>query len=54
MAEGYTSREIAEKLDLSQKTIESHRRNIRDRLEIGNLAGLVRFAVRTGLVPPDV
>lgn len=54
VAEGYTSREIAEKLDLSQKTIESHRRNIRDRLEIGDLAGLVRFAVRTGLVPPDV
>lgn len=54
VAEGYTSREIAGKLDLSQKTIESHRRNIRDRLEIGDLAGLVRFAVRTGLVPPDV
>lgn len=54
VAEGYTSREIAAKLELSEKTIESHRRNIRDRLEIESLAGLVRFAVRTGLVPPDV
>lgn len=50
IAEGHTSREIAGKLDLSQKTIESHRRHIRDRLEIDDLAGLVRFAVRTGLV----
>lgn len=53
VAEGNTSREIAEKLELSEKTIESHRRNIRDRLEIEGLAGLVRFAVRTGLVPPE-
>lgn len=53
VAEGNTSREIAEKLDLSEKTIESHRRNIRERLEIEGLAGLVRFAVRTGLVPPE-
>lgn len=52
MAEGYKSREIADKLGLSEKTVETHRRNIRQRLDIGDLAGLVRFAVRTGLVPP--
>lgn len=54
MAEGNTTREIAEKLDLSPRTVETHRRDIRGRLEIDDLAGLVRFAVRTGLVSPDL
>lgn len=53
VAEGYTSREIAEKLGLSAKTVETHRRNIKDRLDIDDLAGLVRFAVRAGLVSPE-
>lgn len=53
LAEGHTSRRIAAKLDLSEKTVETHRRNIRKRLEIEDLAGLVRFAVQTGLVPPE-
>lgn len=53
MAEGNTTREIAEKLDVSPKTVETHRRDIRERLEIEDLAGLVKFAVRTGLVSPE-
>lgn len=50
VAESYTSREIAEKLDLSVKTVETHRRDIKNRLGIRDIPGLVKFAVRTGLV----
>lgn len=54
VAEGLTSREIAERLHLSLKTVESHRSNIMERLDIHDLAGLVRFAIESGLVarPP--
>ena len=50
IAEGYSTREIADKLFLSVKTIEAHRANIMDRLNIRDVAGLVRFAIRVGLI----
>ena len=50
MAMGLSSKEIARELDLSVKTVETHRTQIMDRLEIRDLAGLVRYAIRTGLV----
>lgn len=53
VAEGLSSREIADRLHLSVKTVESHRSNLMERLEIHDLAGLVRFAVETGLVGAD-
>jgi DNA-binding NarL/FixJ family response regulator len=53
LAEGRSTKEIAFNLKLSVKTIETHRAQLMDRLEIHDLAGLVRFAVRTGLVAPD-
>jgi DNA-binding NarL/FixJ family response regulator len=53
IAEGYTSREIAQVLHISQKTVESHRQAIMERLDVHDLAGLVRYAVRTGLVSSD-
>ncbi len=53
VAAGLSSREIALKLGLSVKTIETHRSQIMDRLGIRDLAGLVRYAIRTGLVAPD-
>ena len=40
-------------LNLSVKTVETHRAQIMDRLGIRDVAGLVRYALRTGLVPPD-
>ncbi len=46
IAEGYSTKQIAEMLKSSTKTIESHRANIMKRLGIHNLAGLVRYAVR--------
>ncbi|AMO24001.1 response regulator transcription factor [Ramlibacter solisilvae] len=50
VAMGQSSKEIARELDLSIKTVETHRTQIMDRLDIRDLAGLVRYAVRTGLV----
>jgi len=53
VAEGRKSREIALDLGISKKTVETHRKNIMKRLNIRDLAGLVRFAIRTGLVSED-
>lgn len=52
IAEGLSSREIAERIHLSSKTVETHRANLMDKLGIHKVAGLVRFAVRAGLVSP--
>jgi DNA-binding NarL/FixJ family response regulator len=46
IADGLTSREIAERLALRPKTIENHRARIMDKLEIHTTAGLVRYALR--------
>ena len=53
VAEGKSSKEIAVILDLSIKTVESHRGQIMERLDIHAVTGLVRFAIRVGLVSPD-
>ncbi len=53
VARGRSSKEIALELKLSIKTVETHRAQIMDRLDIRDLAGLVRYAVRTGLVSSD-
>jgi DNA-binding NarL/FixJ family response regulator len=51
VAEGLTSKEIAERLELSVKTVESHRAQLMKRLGVSNIPGLVRFAIRLGIVP---
>jgi DNA-binding NarL/FixJ family response regulator len=53
VAEGKSSKEVAQLLDVSAKTVETHRGQIMERLGIHDLAGLVRYAIRTGLVSPD-
>jgi DNA-binding NarL/FixJ family response regulator len=53
LAEGKTAKEIAHLLGLSAKTVETHRAQIMDRLDIRDLPGLVRYAIRTGLVTSD-
>jgi DNA-binding NarL/FixJ family response regulator len=50
VAEGRSSKEIAETLSLSTKTVESYRSRIMHKLEIHDVAGLVRYAIRQGLI----
>lgn len=53
IAEGNTTKAIAQKLGLSAKTVENHRAGLMERLNIHDLAGLVRWAVARGLVTPE-
>jgi DNA-binding NarL/FixJ family response regulator len=50
IAEGRTTKEIALQLDISVKTVETHRAQIMERLNIRDVPGLVRYAIRKGLV----
>jgi len=53
IAEGQTTKQIARSLNISVKTVESHRAQLMERLDIRDVAGLVRFSIRTGLVSMD-
>jgi DNA-binding NarL/FixJ family response regulator len=53
IAEGHTTQEIAYRLGISVKTVEKHRAQLMERLSIHDVAGLVRYAIRTGLVAPQ-
>lgn len=50
IAEGQSTKEIARCLDLSIKTVETHRTQLMKQLDIHEIAGLVRFAIRVGLI----
>ncbi|KRT70006.1 MAG: two component LuxR family transcriptional regulator [candidate division NC10 bacterium CSP1-5] len=52
IAEGKTTKDIAGLLGLSVKTIESHRTRLMEKLDIRQTAGLVRYAIRRGLIQP--
>lgn len=53
IAEGRSTREIAERLSISIKTVETHRAQIMERLSVRDVASLTRYAIRLGLVAPD-
>jgi DNA-binding NarL/FixJ family response regulator len=53
IAEGKAMKEIAGILDISIKTVETHRLRLMERLDIHDVPGLVRFAIRAGLVSPE-
>ncbi|HUG79731.1 MAG TPA: response regulator transcription factor [Burkholderiales bacterium] len=53
LAEGRTGAEIAQRLSLSQKTVETYRARLVEKLGIRDVAGLVRFAIQKGLVSLD-
>jgi DNA-binding NarL/FixJ family response regulator len=53
VAEGYRTRDIANRLGLRVKTVESHRYALMKRLHLDSVVGLVRFAIRVGLIPLD-
>lgn len=50
IAEGYTTKAVASRLSVSVKTVETHRAQLMERLGIRDVPGLVRFAVRRGLI----
>jgi DNA-binding NarL/FixJ family response regulator len=52
IAEGHTSREIAELLVISDKTVERHRANVLDKLGMRDRVDLTRYAIRRGLTQP--
>ena len=52
LALGHTSREVAEKLGLSARTVESHRAHIQQKLRLDTRPELVRYALEHGLLPP--
>jgi DNA-binding NarL/FixJ family response regulator len=54
VAEGNSTKQIARKLDLSAKTVEMHRSQLMDALDIHDVTGLVRYAIRMGVITPDV
>ena len=53
VAEGYTSRQIADTLTLSIKTVMTHRANIMEKLGFHNRAELIKYAIRQGLISSD-
>ena len=54
LAEGAGTKEVAQILGISVKTVETHRAQLMERLGIHDLAGLVRFAIRNGLVSAEL
>lgn len=52
VAEGQSTKEIAFALNLSVKTVETHRAQLAERLGIRDVPGLVKYAMRIGLIPP--
>lgn len=54
ISEGCSTKEIAARLSVSAKTVETHRAQLMDRLQIRNIPGLVKFAIRRGLVDLEI
>ena len=53
IAEGKSTKDIAELLSISPKTVETHRGHLMQKLDIHDIAGLVRYAIKHGLVAID-
>lgn len=53
VAEGKSTKEIARRLELSVKTVETHRSQLMKQLDLHDVAALVRYAIRTGLISSE-
>ena len=53
IAEGHSNREIAGLLHISVKTVETHRANLMDKLDIHSTAELTQYAIRKGMISTD-
>jgi DNA-binding NarL/FixJ family response regulator len=54
IAEGNANKQIASELDISIKTVEKHRQNLMEKLNIHDIAGLTRFAIATGIIESSI
>jgi DNA-binding NarL/FixJ family response regulator len=54
LAEGKTTKEMADSMNVSVKTVETHRRNIMEKLNIHSVAELTKYAIREGITSVDV
>ena len=54
VARGLSSKEIADELSISVKTVANHRLQIRERLKLHDIASITRYAIERGLVEPKV
>jgi len=50
IAEGLSNKEIGEKLYISHRTVDTHRTNLMKKLEVNNIAGLIRYAIKKGFI----
>jgi len=50
IAEGFSNKEIGEKLFISHRTVDTHRTNLMKKIEVNNIAGLIRYAIKNALV----
>lgn len=53
VASGATNKEVSDKLFISSRTVETHRRNIMDKLGLNNLAELIKYAIKRGYIDVD-
>ena len=53
VAEGYTNAEVAARLEISSRTVETHRANLMRKLGLRTLAELIRYALRRGISSSD-
>lgn len=53
LAEGYSNKDIARRLDISVNTVNTHRSQLMKQLNIHEITGLVRYAMRNGLISPE-
>lgn len=50
VADGYTNKEIGDKLFISHRTVDTHRTNLMRKIEVNNIAGLISFAIKNDLI----
>jgi len=54
VAEGKANKQIAAELNLSTKTVETHRQRLMNKLQIHDVAGLTRYAISTGIIESNI
>ena len=53
LAQSHSSKEVANRLNISAKTVENHRTNLMRKLGVHDVAGVIRYVIRQGLYDPS-